>query len=428
MSPRRSAQIALLVALFGVYGYRTVEGLRAGWAFDLGHLLRNQGSYVEAVRRLERAAVGANRVPALLMAGEVRLDLWEQQVRRRGPLGADDENLVRAAADFLNCRCQAPTARRSWKGLGEVYDAVEWIGREARAETPYVPAEDPWARVGRPGRVAVGLLQGALDTAPSWSRLHDRLALTLWNYGLEQPAREAVRESARALPVYYRHPYHKVPELPAWVAQEFADASREMLGRVPLFPRSEHLIDLGKLERQIGANVRAIEALSEALDGAGDAVRRAEAAFHLGLAYLAIGRYDEARFHLRTALEHPSFRASALRSLAGIAKHLGQHEIALEHLRHLRWEQPGELWPCLEFARVARRVARLTGDWAAALEALRWAKLKHGSDPRPYVELAQTHLEMNKPGDATAVVNELEEFMGPEAGVVMRLRREIADN
>ncbi len=100
----------------------------------------------------------------------------------------------------------------------------------------------------------------------------------------------------------------------------------------------------------------------------------------------------------------------------------GDYDLALKHLRELRWEQPGQLWPCLEFARIARR----TKDWAAALEALRWAKLKHVSDPLPYVALAETHLEMGQPLLASAVVDELAELVGPESGEVLRLRRAIA--
>ena len=421
MSGRRWPYWLLIVALLGVYGYRSVHGIRGGWAFERGHLLRNLGNYPGAVPRLEAGAVGAQRLRALRMAAEVRLDMWERQVRRRGTLGADAEELVKAGEGFLACRCVAPAARRSWKGIGEVYDAFEWIGRESRAETPYVPPEHPWTRVGRPGRIAVGMLRIALDASPNWGHLHDKLALTLWNYGLDAPARDAVRKSAQVLPVFYRHPYHKIPELPEWVPVEFALASREVLGRVPLFPRTAHLIDLGKLERRIGANDRAIDALTEALAAGGDDLRRAEASFHLGLALVAAGRHDEGRAHLNAAREHPVFRISALRSLANAAEDRGEFAEALGYLRRLRWEQPGELWPCLKFAEVAERV----GDWPAALESLRWAKLKHPKDSRPYVALAKAHIAMGDTTTATTVADELEEVAGAEDPVLVNLRRQI---
>lgn len=421
MSDRRWLYGLLIAAMLGVYGYRTVHGIRGGWAFERGHVQRNLGNYPGAVPRLEAGAVGADKLRALQMAAEVRLDMWERQVRRRGTLGADPDVLLKAGEGFLACRCIAPAARRSWKGIGEVYDAFEWIGRERRAETPYVPPEDPWARVGRPGRIAVGMLRVALDASPNWGRLHDRLALTLWNYGLDDPAREAVRRSAQVLPVFYRHPYHKIPELPEWVDEEFALASREVLGEVPLFPRTAHLIDLGKLERRIGATDRAIDALEEALAAGGDDLRRAEASFHLGLALVAAGRHDEGRTHLNAAREHPVFRISALRSLAVAAEDSGEFAEALDYLRRLRWEQPGELWPCLKFAEVAERV----GDWPAALESLRWAKLKHRADPRPYVALAEAHIAMGDTTAATAVADELAEVVGAEEPVVVNLDRKI---
>jgi tetratricopeptide (TPR) repeat protein len=411
----------LIAALLGVYGYRAVDGVRGGWAFAQGHLLRNLGNYPGAVPRLESGAVGANKLRALRMAAEVRLDMWEREVRRRGALGADAEILVKAGEGFLTCRCIAPAARRCWKGIGEVYDALEWIGRERRSETPYVPPEHAWERVGRPGRVAVGMLRIALDTSPNWGRLHDKLALTLWNYGLEDLAREAVRRSAQVLPIFYRHPYYKIPELPEWVPAEFALASREVLGEVPLISRTAHLIDLGKLERRIGANDRAIDALQEALAAGGDELRRAEASFHLGLALVAAGRPDEGRTYLIAAREHPVFRVSALRSLANVAESAGEFDEALDYLRRLRRELPDELWPCLKFA----EVAELVGDWPAALESLRWAKLKHPGDPQPYVALAQAHIAMGDTTAATTVADELRDVVGEEEPVLVNLRRQI---
>jgi tetratricopeptide (TPR) repeat protein len=411
----------LIVALLAFYGYRAFEGVVAGWDFDRGHLWRNLGDYTQAAPLLEASAVGEVRRRALIMAGRARLDLWEDQVRRGGALGADSQELVGAAEDFLLCRCASPAAREAWTGLGEVYAAVQWIGRETRAETPYVRPENPWERVGRPGRIAVGMFRESLEVAPTWGRLHDRLALTYWNYGLDELAREAVRASARALPYYWYHPYDKVPELPDWVLEEFVAASREVLGQVPLFPRHGHLIALGKLERRIGAHDRAIMALSEALAAGGDSLMRGEASLHLGLSLVAVDRPDEARIHLEAALQQPVFRVSALRALVDLAEAQGDHEQALRHLRKLRWDQPDELWPCLRLANVARSIE----DWDAALEALRWAKLKHPDDPRPYIGLAETHLEMANLAAARSVVTELEELSGSEDPAALRIRRAI---
>ncbi len=415
----RGLAIAVLLA---VYGHRALEGVRAGWALEAGHLLRNYGKHAEAAPLLESAAIGANTRRALLMAGEVRLNQWDKEVRKRGALGADPQGLVRAAESFLKCRCAAPAARDAWRELGEVYDAIEWIGRERRSEVPYSPPSSPWARIGRPGRVAIGMLRGTIEVAPHWLRTHDTLSITLWNYGLKELAREAVRASARALPIYHRHPYHRIPGLPEWFLLEFVAGSRAVLGQVPLVPPSEHLLDLGRLERRIGQSARAIEAFEAVLDQGGDALRLADAHFNLGLALADVGRNDEARLHFEAALGHSIFRPSALRGLARVDEAQGKHQEALDRLRRLRWELPGELWPCLDFAELARRL----GDWPAALEALRWAKLKHEDEPEPYVALAETHLQLADYDSAIAVVNELESLLGADAPEVRGLRRRIA--
>ena len=50
---------------------------------------------------------------------------------------------------------------------------------------PLKPVADPWERVGRPGRISLGMLRQALERAPNWYALHDKLALNLWGYGLD---------------------------------------------------------------------------------------------------------------------------------------------------------------------------------------------------------------------------------------------------
>ena len=422
MIARRGPILLVIAVLLGGYGFRAYTGARAGWALHRGHLLRNMGDYEASAPLLEAAAVGFNRTRALLMAGRVRLDQWEKQVRRRGAIGADAEHLLAAGRDFLSCRCHAPAARVAWKGLGEVYDAQEWIERERRADRPWAPPADPWQAVGRPGRVALGMLRMTLDVSPNWGRLYDKLALTLWNYGLYDETRAAVRQSARVLPIFYRHPYHRIDELPDWVAREFAAGSREALGQAPLFPRSAHLIDLGKLERRLGENQRAIAALEEALESGGDRLRVAEASFHLGLALIEEEEFDRGQRQMETALEHPAFRTSALRSLADLSTRRGEDAEALDYLRRLRWEVPLALRPCLEFAAVAARLE----DWPAAQEALRWAKLNHPEDVRPYRQLARVQLAKGNPLGAGAVADELEGVLGPGSDEVASLRREIA--
>ncbi len=417
----RAIVLPLMALLLGLYGYRAVIGFPAAWALERGHRLRNSGDYKNASPLLESAAVGFDRTRALLMAGETRHTRWKRQVRRRGAVGADIDSLVFAADNYLRCQCGAPASRRAWMGLGDVYHALERIGRERRADAPFAPQPDPWTRVGRPGRIAVGMMRGALEAAPNWSRVQDRLAIILWSYGIDDAAREAVRASARALPLYFRHTYRRRPELPSWVAEEFAEASWGALGQVPLFPRTRHLIDLGKLERRNGANERAVVALQEAIGAWSSAVMRAECGFHLGLALLDVGRVEQGLEYLHEAGAHPVFRRSSLRSLSRWAQGAGRDDEALEYLRRLRRDEPRNLEYGLEFAKVAGRLE----DWPAALESLKWAKLRHASDPRPYLALAELYIERRELAAANAVVTELEDLPGVGPVMVDRLRRAI---
>jgi tetratricopeptide (TPR) repeat protein len=398
-----------------------VIGFPAAAALERGHRLANSGYYENASQWLESAAVGFDRTRALLLAGETRHTRWKRDVRRRGAVGADIDSLVLAADNYLRCQCGAPSSRRAWMGLGDVYHGLERIGRERRAEAPFVPEADPWTRVGRPGRIAVGMMRGALAAAPNWSRVQDRLAIILWSYGIDDEARKAVRASARALPLYFRHTYSRRPELPSWFDEEFAEGSWEVLGQVPLFPRTRHLIDLGKLERRNGAHDRAVVALEEALGAKSSPLMRAECIFHLGLALLDVGRVEEGLVHLHEASEHPVFRRSSLGSLSRWAQAAGRDDEALDYLRRLRREEPGNLEYCLEFAQVAGRLQ----DWPVALESLKWAKLRHPSDPRPYVALVGMYNDAEQFAAASAVVTELKELPGVSAAVVDRLRRDI---
>ena len=413
---------AVLIALaLGTYGFRAVHGVPAGLALDKGHLFRNQSNQAAAAPLIEAGVLGGNTRRALIMSGEVHLNEWDRQVRKRGPLGADPNELLLAARSFLACRCESPASHQVWQGLGEVYDSVEWIGRERRALRPFAPPDSPWERVGRPGRAAIGLLRTAVDLAPNWFRTRDALALVLWNYALEGLAREAVRESARALPTYYRHPYRRYA-LPRWFAEEFADASREVLGQVPLYPLNDQLLELGKLERSLGEDERAAADLRRVVEAGGDPLRVGEASFQLGGTLLDLGQLEEAERYLDAAAEHPVFRPSALRALARLAERLGNQARALELLRRLRREVPDELWPCLEFADLARRME----NWPAAIEALRWAKLKHADEPAPYVALAEVYLQQSDVAAAAAVAAELERAVGSDAPELAELKKKLA--
>ena len=417
---RRIVFFVLIVALSATSGYRAVQGIVSGVAFIEGDRLFRAGKDERAIPFLDRAAVGSNRLGALRRSADARVNFWESQVEQRGSIEADRRLLSEAAELYLRCRCVGPASRRSWEGLGEVYDNLERSEREARALEGLEPVADPWMRVGRPGRIALGMTRMALEQAPHWYRLHDKLALTFWAYRLDDEAREAVRASAMVLPFFHRHLYRRIPELPSRMLEEFAEASREALGQVPLLSRRTHLIDLGKLELRIGEPVKAADALRQALESPGDALDRAEARFYLGLALIANGEREPGRARLAEAAEHPAFRNGSLRNLASDAELAGELELALGYLQQLRRDEPRSVEHCLRFAEVARRLA----EWPSAIESLKWAALVNPKDPRSQFALVETYLEMGDPSGASALLEELEAWMDGE-GELGRLRRKI---
>jgi tetratricopeptide (TPR) repeat protein len=381
MTTGRWIPLTVAALLVAGYGYRAVVGIYTGRQFDRGRGTYRGRLYQEALPYLDRSAVGLNKLRATRLAAESAFERWEIQVKSYGTLAADRRLLVTSADRFLRCRCIAPASRRSWEGLAAIYNELEWVGREERSLAEFQPVADPWSRVGYHGRVSIGMIRSALELAPNWFSLLDDLAMTFWHYGLDTEVREAVRASALSLPLYHRHRYHD--DIPMWILDTFAEASREAIGKVPLLSRATHLTDLGKLELERGEYELAITTLEAAMQERREAVDHADAEFNQALAYLALGRQAEGVAGLERVSANPLFRPAALRELARAAERVGDLEPALRHLRQLRREEPRNLDYALEFARVAVAL----GDWPAAVEALKWARLVHPEDPRPEIEL-----------------------------------------
>lgn len=422
MKPLRAVAGLLAVALVAGYGYRAVQGIRSGFRFDEAQWLYRVREYEAAIPILERVAVGSNRLHATRLTAESRVELWDAAVDVGGPLAADRRLLLAAAEGFLRCRCIAPASRRSWEGLAEVYGQMEWVGREERAIEAFDPELEGWERVGRPGRISIGMIRGGLRMAPNWHTLLDDLAVTLWAYGIDDEAHEAVRAAALALPLYGWHSFYRIPDAvrPDWMEQTFVDASREVLGRVPLVPPAIQLTDLGKVELGRGEYGGAVEAFEQALDRRNDVLKRAEIEFYLGISLLQLGREKEGRARLLSASENPAFRIGSFQNLASHAEATGDLRSALEYLRRLRQEDPRNLEACLNFA----RVAALLEDWPAVVEALRWAQLVHPEDPRPQIAMVRAQLDMGEVSTAASLLREIAQTREPSAEIA-ELRRRI---
>jgi tetratricopeptide (TPR) repeat protein len=403
--------LPLIAVLIGTYGYRAAVGLVAGRAYVRGVKLILQREYEDAPPFFEKAAVGFNRFIALRRIGDAEIDHWEYYAKEGGPLGSKPEILEVAAKAYMESLCASPAARNPWEGLGLVYSKLEWIGREQRSEAGFVAGGEPWSKVGYSGRVSLGMLRRAVSAAPNWYLHHDWLVRLQYLFGLDYELEQAVRAAAEALPLYYPHEFaRKSDYVPLWVKDVFYETSLESVGKAPLLPPGPHLVDLGKQARGRQAPADAIDVLTRALQFPGDDLVRAETRFHLGLAMVDLGRDVEGRDELRQAATHPAFREAALLNLARVAEQAGDHAEALGYYRQLRRDDPRELDYCLQ----AARLARVLEDWPVALEALQWGKVIAPSDPKPLLELAETHLEMGDVPTARAILRELEAW-DPEA-------------
>jgi tetratricopeptide (TPR) repeat protein len=422
LSPQRIVALVLGLALVGAYGYRAVIGIGAGVAWDDGiHEILSR-DYREAIPSLEKAAVGFNRYDMQRRMGDARIDVFEAEAHRGGPFGADTQLLYDTARDYMEALCSSPAARHPWEGLALVYQKLEWMGRERRTEQPFVRGVEPWSRVGRSGRIAIGMGRQAIEASPNWYLTYDWMAETFWLFGLEPEARDAVRRSAKALPLFFRHAFARRTVLPGWEKELFFESSRETLGMTPLLPRANHLVDLGKQARGRGAHEDAVEVLTQALGEAKFPLVRAEAHFNLGLSLVALGRDVDGREQLILASEHPVFHEPALWNLLLAAEKVEDYAGALTYVRELQREEPRELAHCLR----AARLAGMLKDWPVALEALRWGKTIAPTDPRPYVRLVETYLEMGDLTSARTAFRDVDAW-GGEA-VPESLRRQLAED
>lgn len=418
MSGQRIVALVLGLALVGFYGYRAVTGIVAGRAWDDGIHQMLSRDYIEAVPAFEKAALGFNRYDMQRRTGDARIDIWEREARRGGPFGAQTLLLEQTAQDYMSALCTAPAARHPWLGLALVYHKLEWMGRERRSEQGFDAGVEPWSRVGRSGRVAIGLGRRAIEASPNSYLQHDWLAAVYWLNGLEPEFREAVRRSALALPLFFRHEFVNETDLPDWTLDLFFETSRQAVGATPLLPRASHLVDLGKQARGRGVHEDAVEVLNEAITEARDPLVLAEARFNLGLSLVALGRDVDGREQLALASEHPVFHEPALRNLASAAEKVEDFAGALVYLRELRREKPRNLGYCLRAARLARSIQ----EWPVALEALQWAKIIEPSDPRPYLGLIETYLEMGDLTSARTVLRDLDKWAGEDVPEGLRTR------
>lgn len=393
----------LVLAIVGLYGARAVQGWIAGPSYTAGRSLASRGEYERALPHLERAAVGPRRAEALWLSAQVRLGMWQDELARRTPLTQMWVLLERAYTEYTEAIARSPALGWYTVSLGDLYHQIERVDTFQRGHSLEFLGQERWAWVGRNGRVGIGLMRWGIGKEPTSHVFYDQLALTLWDYGLKEPALEAVRRSADVLPVYRLHWFVEIDPMPEPMVDAFAEAARDALGRPPFLRRVLHLLALGRLELRRGRPDQAEHDFRAALEAPGDDLNRAEAYYYLGRILAGREMYEEALEALGQAERHPNFLGISLAEQGAIAERRGNLEQALALFRRARRHDRTRV----DFAMSYARVARSLSAWDKAEEALKWASTVDPQNPRPRIELAWVHVAR---GDRGAVARDLEEL------------------
>ena len=414
--------VSLLVALalVGFYGVRAAVGWMAGPAYSQGKRLAAQGRYEEALPRLERGAAGTLRAATLWLRGQVRVGIWQYRMDLGEDPGDWSHLLNDAHREYTEALSMSPASGWYWASLGDLYAQQERLERLRGGMDLALLRGDARARLGRPGRLAIGMTRLALRREPTVFTFHDQLALILWDVGLRDEALAAVRRSAEVQPVFRLHAYETLGVVPAELLDAFAEGARAASGKTPFLRRTLYLLALGRIEVRRG-NLEAAEAdLRAALEAGAERLNRAEAHYYLGLVLWRQGHPDEALKSLERAKEHENFEAAALVAQAGICEEAGRIEEAMHLLRGARRLQPRNLGHVLEYA----RLARVHGFWRQAEEALHWGVTVAPGDSRAWRALVTLYLESGRYRDAATALATLVQLQG-ETEEVQRFRERI---
>jgi len=403
-----------LVALFGVRG---VYGVIGGVSYAKGVGLAAEARYEKALPQLERAAVGSNRARAIWFQGEVRWGIWYEM-----PDGEEsDEMLRRAYRDYLHVISLSPAGGWYWLNLGDLYLDFEKQEIERQPAPLDLFGMGPFAPIGTPGRIAIGMYRTAIAREPTEFEGYDRLGKALAQLGMQEQARESIKQAASRQPIFFHHSYSELgPVTPDWVMDAFAEGSRAALGETPMVTRATHLTELGKVELRRNNPVQAETDLRAALAESGILLNRAEIHYNLGRALAAQERDDEALEQLLLAEEHENLKVASLKLRAQINESREQPEVALRLIGQLRRLQPREIEHCLEFARIARDLEH----WDKAEEALGWARITHPLDSRPLWGLVYLRIDRRDIAGSARVLDEIDRRDGPSEEL-SRIRSEL---
>ena len=157
--------IALAVVL--LYAARAAYGWVGGWSYSHGSRLAGAGDYEAALPILDHAAVGQHRPAALWLRAEAREGAWRERFAAGERSPEMDDLLERSYRDYTEAISLSPASGWYWTNLGELYNDREQLERERREVPLDLIGHGPWGLVGRPGRVAIGLIRLGVEREPT---------------------------------------------------------------------------------------------------------------------------------------------------------------------------------------------------------------------------------------------------------------------
>lgn len=414
-----SLAAGLAAAGFAVLAAR---GIAFGPSFSSGIRDAAAGEYEAAVRKLDRGAVGIHRFEARWMGAEVRLGRWD---RMEDPVAYGEEGvrtLREAARDFLASEREVAASGWPLSGLASTFRRVEQVEAAARPVDLSSLGKPAWARIGRAGRIAVGLGRLSIDREPTVPARRDALAETFRMLGLRDEAAAAIRDSARIQPVFEKHPGFDPDRMDRALIEAFYEGAREALGRVPMTRPMEHLLSLGKSAFRLERFDEADAWFRRVLDGPAGRLDLAEARFWLGLVSEKRGRFEDAEGFFASVVSVPNFRPASLDRIARLAERRGDWRGAYERLDLLRREQPGRPEFVVRWAAAAVRA----GEAARAVEGIRSTLVRLPGEPDLRAALVEALVAA---GNVEGASRELEAFAERFGGDprLDGLRRKVAE-
>jgi tetratricopeptide (TPR) repeat protein len=412
----------VLAAITIVFAVRAVSGTIAGLSYSKGRALATIGQQEErALAYLERAEVGELAPIAHWLESGVRMELWQESIEG----GAEPEEvtalLSTALEDAGAALASSPASGWYWMALGNLYHQAERLSRHRQGVPLKVLDQDRWSYVGRPGRVAIGLMRIALTREPNWYTFHDQLAYVYYDYRMQPETLDAVYRSALTLPVYELHPYRTLRPPDPEIVDAFARGAVDSLGKVPWLRPVLHRIALGRLEVRRENWIDAETHLRIALSEATIALNVAEIHYNLGLSLIGQERFDEARDSLTIAESQSPIEPYAVVARADLAARLADWTEATNLLLRARRLAPDRLDVSLKLARAAQHA----GQTDLAVFTLREASRRHPDNREPRIELARLFIDEGNEPKAREVLADLER-LAPQHPSVQQIRLRLA--